>query len=254
VLNQAYENEAYYAPVAHPHLKWTQGRGERACQYLKQLDSDIYCLQEVNQSMAAQIRVSLGTDQYDMCWHPRTEPGAKNQDGLAVLYRVTRLQLFASFAWYYPSRKHIVMACGFSDRVEADKKFWCVDTHVNWETREEDLAHLQRQINERTQFVNLPLPLVVMGDFNAERSENWYRALGQNGLVDPMAALAIPYTYNSGKLAKLIDFMLLHNWDPAAAVKRIWVGLGPAQRFDYEALPSSDVPSDHLPLSMLITL
>jgi len=264
VLNRAYENKEYYAEEAHPFLAWEeQGRGPLACSYLSQLDSDIYCLQEVDQVMAGQFLSHLNLysssdidEPYGMVWSRRTPDDAKSECGEAVLYRKSRLALQALFTYRYPSGSHIYQAVLFTVVGADEHRFWCVNTHVNWKTRDDDLITLQQQLNDNPLFTGATRPKIVVGDFNAERSDVWYQHLAKHGLVDAMGGHAIPYSYNSGKQSKLIDFVLLHQWDEGRTVRRVVLGncmyLTAMEHFDHKALPSATVPSDHLPVTVVI--
>jgi len=251
VLNQGYECEDYYTKEAHPFLHWNEGRGERAGAYLAKLDSDIYCLQEVSQAMASEIHASLGKEKYELLWKARSLPGDKVEDGCAIIYKKEELLMMSDFVVRYESGKHIFMACLFYHN---DKLLWVVNTHVNWTSREADLLFLQREITTNRYFGESPK--VVMGDFNAERHEAWYQALKENGIVDALYTLThLPYSYNSGKMAKWIDFFLLHRI-PAQAVQKVCVGNNwtMGDNFTDTALPNRDVPSDHLPVTVLLTI
>jgi endonuclease/exonuclease/phosphatase family metal-dependent hydrolase len=249
VLNAGYECEDYYHEDAHPFLHWREGRGERAALYLGKLDSDIYCLQEVSQAMATEIHLSLGKKKYDMLWEARTRPGDKVEDGCAILHRRDQdLAFIRDHAFRYESGKHIFLSCKFRYHGEV---LWVVNTHVNWATRETDLLTLQEKINDTSN-----ARTVVMGDFNAERNEAWYQSLGKHGLVDALHNLThLPYSYNSGKLSKWIDFFLL-NQLPLESVQGVCVGNDWHRQYLFKdtALPSAEVPSDHLPVTVRLSL
>lgn len=252
VLNQGYECVDYYSAEVLPFLHWTQGRRERACTYLAKLDSDIYSLQEVSYPMAVEIHTALGGDEiYGLRWQNRTPQGADTEDGCATLFRHGKLVLQDDFYWRYPSGKHILLACLFL--CSGKTPCWVVNTHVNWATRENDLLALQKLLTTHPGFTDCPK--IAMGDFNAERHEEWYKALEKNHLVDAQGEHQWPYSYNSGKLSKWIDFMLMHRLGKEA-VEQIFVGndaLVPPL-FKDVALPNASVPSDHLPLTVVLKL
>lgn len=256
VLNRGYENPEYYAKESHAYLHWDQGRRERAREFIKSLTHDVTCLQEVSQSMLVELFADSPSYQcYATVWEPRTEAGAKTEDGLAIVYQTQSVTLLKKFTWRYPSGKHIILACLF-ERNDCSQKsqFWCVNTHVNWKTREQDLLELQRQLNKHPEFVAAPAPKIVMGDFNAERHENWYKALGQNGLVDALAdGEGHAYSYNSGKSAKWIDHVLLHGIKQSSVCEVRYSGMGKSPyTFSDASLPSADIPSDHVPITFAL--
>ncbi len=270
VLNQGYENPAYYTEDTYPFLHWNQGRNTRAADYLRKHDSDVYCLQEVSSVMANELLAALG-ERYKMHWAPRTETDAKAQDGLAVIYRGALLQLKDQFVWRYASGKHIFLACLFASATNNKKRFWCVNTHVNFETREADLLALQKQVNDHAGFLSTQLvPKLIMGDFNAERSEEWYKALDRNGLLDAFGGVALglrqqltegndehgwPYSYNSGKKAKWIDFILVHRLTTQYSVDGLVVnGSDVSSEFPRDqSMPNEKVPSDHLSIGVIMS-
>jgi endonuclease/exonuclease/phosphatase family metal-dependent hydrolase len=112
---------------------------------------------------------------------------------------------------------------------------------------------LQKQINSHNDFTSDSK--VIMGDFNAESNERWYTYLERYHLIDVFHGHEGKYSYNSGKLAKWIDFMLLHNLAHDRITKRI-IGNEPGvvHNFEDTTLPSEKIPSDHLPLSLRIIL
>ena len=98
-----------------------------------------------------------------------------------------------------------------------------------------------------------------MGDFNAERGEGWHKSLAKNGLVDVLETFSkvtanYPYSYNSGKSSKWIDFVLTQDIDVAKQVTEINVGVGDSCQFNHESLPNEEIPSDHLPIRMRLKL
>ena len=251
-LNPFYENEEYYTKEAHPYLHWDEGRRERALAYLKPLDSDVYCLQEVRPDVAHLLHHALGKETYTLVWHARTPDGDSEPDGCATLYRTSRLVLAEKIIWRYKSRRHIFMACLFA--CDADRvPLWIVNTHVNYMTREQDLAALQRKLTRGKKFVTGSK--VIVGDFNARRSEDWYQLLGENGIIDTMSEHQRnqwSYSYKSGHDAKWIDYILLHRLPPDSVV-RVFVDIE-FPRFNDTALPNERVPSDHMPLTAVIRL
>ncbi len=250
-----YENESYYVQDVIPHLHWAQGRRERAMQYMQPLNSDVYCLQEANPETAGDIHAALGKETYTLVWSGRTADNDAKPDGCAVLYRRSRLNLVERIVWRYPSGRHIFVACLFVCDEAVKNPLWIVNTHVNFTTREHDLLELQRKLTHSKKFVSGRK--VIMGDFNAERTEQWYKALPTNGIVDAMSEQQREqwkYSYNSGKNSKWIDYMLLQKI-AADSVIRVFVGndpspTAPAPLFNDTGLPNSRVPSDHLPLTL----
>lgn len=274
VLNECYEVPSRY--LSDTHLYWRKGRRELTMKYLRAIDADAYCLQEVSHAMVLAIVNGLNgtttfgqasTDTYKAEFRARTEIGAHKQDGCAIVYRQTRLSCgFGGVVWRYPSKNHIFLALPLTD-LASQRPFWLVCTHTNWETREADLLALQKTVSTDPGFTDAPK--IVMGDFNAVRSEQWYRHLAEHGLVDALGSLdvaptgvindepdrQVPYSYNSGKISKWIDHVLLNKLD-ASAVKKIWIDSdvvteGPVH-CRHTTLPNDVVPSDHIAVSVAI--
>jgi mRNA deadenylase 3'-5' endonuclease subunit Ccr4 len=277
VLNEGYENPEYYATGSHPYLRWSDGRKERAVSYMDKVMGDVTCLQEVSKAMAQQLAPDPLYWPYDMVWQPRTQLGDRVEDGLAVVYQTQKLTLLNKFTWRYASGKHIFLACLFSingvkNPVTGEKKLWVVNTHVNWKTRLSDLVDLMKQLGEHAAFLASPAPQVVMGDFNATRDEaGWYSQLGKYGVTDALSNLRVeprgllgdgtnkdlvwPYSYNSGKMSKWIDHFLLRGFATTSPVKEILVnGSVPFvdYAFDIATLPNATIPSDHLPVTVVL--
>lgn len=250
VLNEAYENKDYYHQNAHAHLQWSNGRREKASTYLLPLKSDIYCLQEVSFSMATDIYKNMNED-YELLWQPRTSKEKKTQDGCAFIYNKRLFSLDQLFVYRYESGNHIFIA-GLFTTTTFEKSFWVVNTHINWSSRNEDLLDLQKQLENHPKFTTNVK--IIVGDFNAESNESWYK-LEDYHLVDAFKKQLGPYSYHSGKSSKWIDFMLLHHLPETAVIGRV-VGNNPGVQYIFNdiALPSTNVPSDHLPLTILISI
>lgn len=254
-LNPFYENEEYYTKEVIPHLHWGQGRRERVLKYLTPLESDVYCLQEVNPETAGDIHEALGKEKYTLVWHARTLDGDSEPDGCATLYRCSLLTLAETVIWRYPSHSHIFMACRFEYQGATLDGLWIVNTHVNYPQRDLDLNAMRYKLTYGKKF--LLASKVIVGDFNAERTEPWYKLLRENRIIDATAGQPLSqcgYSYNSGYQAKWIDYVLLQNI-PRDSVVRVFVDndpslTAPAPRFDDTSLPNARVPSDHLPLTV----
>ena len=249
VLSEAYENKSYYDESIYNYLHWSEGRREKASSYLIGLKSDIYCLREVNFRMALDIYNQFDDNEYELLWQVRTREN-KTEYGCAMIYRKNKCQLKQFFVYRYQSGNHIFIASLFDIN---GKSLWVVDTHINWSSREEDLQDLQEQLNCHLGFT--VDNQVIVGDFNAESSEKWYQSLQKNHLTDAFKDHADDYTYNSGKLAKWIDFILLHHLTEKDVIEwTIGNESGKIPLFKEKALPNNSISSDHLPLSISIRI
>jgi mRNA deadenylase 3'-5' endonuclease subunit Ccr4 len=260
VLNEGYENPEYYSEESHPFLHWDQGRRDRAKEYIKSITLDVTCLQEVSHKMLDEL-MSNDTYQkphaFSYTWEPRTDASKKTQDGLAIIWKSRAVTLLRKFSWRYPSGGHIFLACLFeyNDSTMQQKKsqFWCVNTHVNWATRETDLLELKKQLDSHAEFLASPAPKIIVGDFNAERHEDWYKAIvGGDSLVDALVERSHPYSYNSGKNKKWIDYVLLQGIAVEDVGCTIVGGTFPPEPYQFKdaSLPNNSVPSDHVPITV----
>jgi endonuclease/exonuclease/phosphatase family metal-dependent hydrolase len=267
VLNEAYENPSYYHEEALPFLKWTEGRKERVIEYLKRLNSDFYCLQEVS-TTAIQDIVWMGMNDHNdgnyAYLHEKRTSSPSGDDGCAIVFNTDRFGFQRQYCYRYKSGKHILLACLFGE-FKTDKFFWVVCTHVDWKTREEGLAELQTVLSSDPALTDVPK--IVMGDFNAVREEPWYQKLSQHGLVDALERLDVrpsgtidndlsrqtPYSYNSGKTSKWVDHCLLHGLK-SDAVQCVMINGRENIWCTHPVLPNADVPSDHVAVTVRISL
>jgi len=148
---------------------------------------------------------------------------------------------------------HIFVCCQFLHKLSSIC-FWVVNAHVEWKTHEEDLIELKSKIDE------LEGPVFVMGDFNAEPYETWHRKFNEDGFVDCYFAMNKRHakaTFNSGQLHKHVDFIFAKNFVEKNILSSF---LGNDQQhphhpeFLHEALPTQDIPSDHIPLTTVFSL
>jgi endonuclease/exonuclease/phosphatase family metal-dependent hydrolase len=250
VLNPAYAQKERYGEATHAWLDWPVRRPALLAE-LRALDADIYCLQEVTQAIAREIQVALGgAGAYDLLWSPRK---TGSDDGCATLWRAAGLELVAYSVATLLDGAHIVQAILLRDPHSGVRVRVC-NTHINWETRLRDIPALLAQLDAG--FASeTPTPMILVGDFNAERSEPWYAALGEAGFRDAWQEattlhISDTHTFSNGGLVenKWVDFALVHG--PLVVES---VGLGFAG-CDNRALPSERCPSDHLPLIVRFTV
>jgi endonuclease/exonuclease/phosphatase family metal-dependent hydrolase len=245
ILNPQYAKPERYANSTLLWLDWKGGRRDRLLNLTPGFGSQIYCLQESTQDAAEAVLDALPR-RYKLVWRPRKPHW---DDGCATLYDGERLEaLLVTTQQIDPS--HILLSILFKD-LRSDAIFWCCNTHIAWETRNQNLMALLPRLDS----INLacekryihPHALILCGDFNAERDEEWYRAVPLAHFVDPWEG-AHGFTFSNGlQRNKWIDYVLVHGNIKPVTQRIELAGL-------CTTLPSAQVPSDHLPLTLTFNI
>jgi len=149
------------------------------------------------------------------------------------------------------------------------KPFWIVNTHIDWGKREKDLIDLFNFINNNLRSAKTYLkesdipPVFVMGDFNGtaagdEWYKTWQRDVEQKDFVGKLCFDAYhsvhgrqpSWTYNCGlDKPKPIDFIFVFGL-PKTSISECYIsGFKDKEEKLVGPLPSSDMPSDHVPLT-----
>jgi endonuclease/exonuclease/phosphatase family metal-dependent hydrolase len=165
---------------------------------------------------------------------------------------------------------------------------WLRKNECDWDKREEDLLELKNVVKKLVEAKNALV--LFMGDFNAEANEKWYEAYQKDGIVDIfygmirkknakrsaarkknnydivlMTLLAFhnkhaQATFNGGpERRKHIDFLLAYN-APQDFIKNIsncYLGNALEQHpltTSDESWPTQNIPSDHLPLTVVANI
>lgn len=246
VLNQRYIHEERYGAEVHPYLAW-ETRLPLLKATIAGLRSDIYCLQEATSELLGELLDHMGHDWRGL-WAPRNHD---KTDGCALLYDGTRFTFLDSQIVSTPyDRDHIVQRVYLKENTSGWSFIIC-NTHINWSTRALDIpAVMQSEANSGRD-------VILVGDFNAERSEAWYtHDLAKSGFRDVCAERSESIVNrasfsNGGKQPnKWIDYILLsgEHIQPRSCGLELHSGLEPL------ALPSVHVASDHLPLSLTFSI
>jgi len=181
-------------------------------------------------------------------------------DGCAIIYNTSALKLVHKKESTYTSGAHIMLACLFAT-TSTLKEFWVVNTHVNFKTREADLIELKTFVKGLVTTKNVTV--FFMGDFNAEANEKWYEAYQKDGVTDIFQAVhgkLSQCTFNSGpKMRKHIDFMMAYNTPPnfMKCVTACYLGNAQEQHphtTSDESWPTQKIPSDHLPVTIVVNI
>ncbi|HTR54431.1 MAG TPA: endonuclease/exonuclease/phosphatase family protein [Kofleriaceae bacterium] len=117
-------------------------------------------------------------------------------------------------------------------------------THLRWDPPGTPTAQRWAIREARELIANLPAPSIICGDLNVEADDEVHRLLHQAGFVDPHLADARP-TCNPNGRAKRIDY-ILHTRDLRS------LAVPPQHIADHTPLPSSAMPSDHLPIEVML--
>lgn len=106
-----------------------------------------------------------------------------------------------------------------------------------------------------------------VGDTNATKQDKWYNSFFKGGVLDVVrgkiqhsaASFAEYYgdlpafSYNSGKEKKWIDFVM--SWGvEKSQIQQVFLGNNAGQPLvpDMNFLPNADVPSDHIPVTVVL--
>lgn len=251
ILNPAYEKPGYYGEIAHKYLKWDTGRKEALHAYIKTLKSDIYCFQESTNKIAEELTTVIKNNNnrnYDYIWTKRKFDA---DDGCAIIYDKDVVNLLNVIICRH-NNTHIIQSALF-ENVTNKNKFWCFNTHVNFMTRNQDIMAMLKTTKQNP-FDDKPK--IIVGDFNAEVSEEWYKKLDEELYVDSWVKKnglhpQSDFTYNSGgKNSKVIDFILLSGFD-FGNVEKVYIE-GDTTKITY--LPNDQIPSDHMPQTIIFKI
>lgn len=241
VLADAYVRASYY-PRTDPALLRPGARTLAILDHIAAEPADVFCLQEVEPALVSAARRRLAG------WALYFEPKRGRPDGCAVLARpdialtAVRALVFADGA---PDRKDSGHIALLVQTQIAGCVVGIATTHLRWDAPGTPPASrwAVRQVNALLQqFRDAAHPWVVCGDLNIEADDPVYAMLLDFGLVDPAAGV-LPPTANPSGRARRIDH-ILHT--PGLAV----VPLPTAVIDDETPLPSSAMPSDHVPIGI----
>lgn len=241
VLADAYIRARFY-PRVDPALLAPGARTHAIVRYLVEGDADVACLQEIEPPLIDAIDRAGG-------WtvHAAMKPG--KADGCAIVARrgatldAVRRIAYADGA---PDRRdsgHIALLAMLR---AGQATYQIATTHLRWDPPD---THQDARwaIREIEQLLAGLVPIdnaIVCGDLNVEPTDAVYARLLAAGLVDPMAAALQP-TANPNGRAKRIDHILVGRDVVAQPLPIVSIA-------DYSVLPSSEMPSDHVPIGVAI--
>jgi endonuclease/exonuclease/phosphatase family metal-dependent hydrolase len=243
VLADVYVQPEFY-PHIDPALLAPEARTAGIVAYLAASDADVACLQEAEPALIEALRAGGG-------WDVHFASKLGKLDGCALLARR---------AIILEDVRTIVFADGAPDRHDSGHIALCATlrhggthcdvatTHLRWDPpgTASEARWATRQVSQMLRaFPSIDLA-IVCGDLNVEPTDIAYRMLLEAGLVDPMAADLRP-TANPNGHAKRIDHVLCGRSLAAVPLPIVEVD-------DATPLPSPEMPSDHVPVGVTITI
>jgi mRNA deadenylase 3'-5' endonuclease subunit Ccr4 len=240
--------DAYAKPQFYPHLdRALLRRGARIpgiVAWLAASDADVACLQEAEPPLIEALRQAGG-------WDVHYAPKVGKPDGCAMLARR---------AASLEDVRTIELADGAPDRTDSghialhailrDGPARCelATSHLKWDPpgTASEQRWATRQVRHLVSAFGELDRAIVCGDLNVEPTDRAYHMLIEAGFVDPMAAELRP-TANPNGRAKRIDHVLCGRALVATPLPVMEID-------DTTPLPSSVMPSDHVPVGVAIEL
>lgn len=239
VLADAYIQARFY-PGTDPAFLVPAARTSSILDYLDASDADVACLQEVEPALVAALE-RAGE------WRVHFMQKRRKPDGVAVLVRrgvVVEAMRGIEFADGAPDRANSGHIALIADLRLAEGVCRLATTHVKWDPPETPAAErwAVREIRELLEAIGAADDCIACGDFNFEPDDAPYAALIAAGFRDPCPRAP---TANANGRAKRIDHLLCGRAIGATATAILPI--------DHATpLPSSTMPSDHIPIGAVI--
>jgi endonuclease/exonuclease/phosphatase family metal-dependent hydrolase len=246
ILATGYIRREFY-PMTPRELLDPAWRVPALVRHAAALEVDILCLQEVEAPAFTALRDGLAAAGYTGM---RAAKGRNRPDGCATFFRAAHFSLIEERRIAYadgsgePDSGHIAQLLILG---QEGRRLAVLNTHLKWDSpgtpRERQWAY--RQIQLAIEALRQAGPLdaqIVCGDFNVTPDSDAVEALRAAGMDYAHRDLPGIATCNSNRNARLIDFLFhtpslrAHAFPP------------PTVNAD-TVLPSSDQPSDHVPLA-----
>lgn len=248
VLATAYIKPAWY-PRTPAALLDPQWRIPALVRHVVALETDVVCLQEIENDTFAALRTRLCPMGYVAHYAPKT--GGK-PDGCATFVqtdtlalRTTRVIAYADGHGTGGDSGHIALVLILH---HVGRTLGIANTHLRWDPpgtpREEQRGYRQiRQLlDERDGVASDCQGWIIAGDLNVTPATEVVAALEQAGLEDAHRTCAHMYTCNSNNKAKRIDYLFHTPSLRAEPGAMLTID-------DQTPLPSMDQPSDHLAIA-----
>ncbi len=253
ILNPSYAISNRYGISTHPYLNWDEGRKNALHKYMATMNSDIYCLQESTNAIAKEITIMLEKNSnrnYTLLWANRK---FDSDDGCAIIYDEKMFNLCNAIIHNH-NDTHIIQAILFENINK--NRFWCFNTHINFMTRNEDIFEMLK-ISNLHPFDGVKK--IIVGDFNAEINESWYKQLENESYIDAWTTKNgehnnSDFTFSNGNVIpnKWIDFVLLNGFT-SDDINDIYIDKN-INTNDMKYLPNIQIPSDHFPQTIVFKL
>jgi len=217
-------------------------------QHVTDLATDVICLQEVEMSIFAALKSRLSSLGYTAQYARKT---GGRPDGCATFYRQHAFELIAARVVEYAdgvqgdaNSGHIalIVLLSFAGRVVG-----IANTHLTWDPpgipSAAKLGYRQalQLLNECRTMAPSCHGWLICGDLNATPGSEIVATLENAGFQYAHTGLAQTYTCKVNGEVKMIDY-LFHSSELRAEPERV------VHISDQTVLPSSEQPSDHLPL------
>lgn len=231
------------------YLPW-ENRKQKLIEFIVNLNPDILCLQEITHQIAYDIcRALKGTL---VMSYRKTD----NSDGCAIIWTSKKLQSFylEYYNGMYPSNEHLIQYCQLQ-LLSDDKKIMIMNTHVNYPTRNEDIKDVLWC--NFTRIIEKNPITILIGDFNAEVDEDWHSLFDEKwspSYVDVFKDERPLFTFiNSHKDKPFEKKTIDHCFISGIKKNNIFpASFKEYEEFDY--LPNSIIPSDHLPIIVAVII
>lgn len=239
--------DAYIKPEYYPRCDPADFRPERRHPLLLQrvagLDTDVICLQEVDEAMFDRLSRKLGPLGYRGRW---LKKASDKTDGCATFVRgtsriITRFQrTFQDGGGERPDSGYVALETVLV--TPEGHGVTVVNTHLKWESSDvpANARYGLAQARELARVHQSNLPVVICADFNADHDSETMQTFALAGFHNAHLAEMAPTCFLDGELKKFDavlcnDGFLVHDWSttPIDASTR---------------LPSSVEPSDHVPI------
>lgn len=245
--------QAYIKPGRYPHSKPQaldpEARRRLLISTLRELDADVYALQEVEVDAFEDILQELGPDDY----HGLFEQRHGKPDGAALFSRKACLRVLESHSLHYQAHEPKDDQCAVIQVFEAEgQKLAVASTHLRWQpqskSRREHLGRRQLiELLDASQSIGPEAAWVLAGDFNANsQSVVLQAALERDWALSCRSQRPWDTTNINGRRRKL-DYLLFKP-------EMLCAKPGSLPRLETDTpMPSEQYASDHLPVTVDVT-
>jgi mRNA deadenylase 3'-5' endonuclease subunit Ccr4 len=247
VLAQAYITPTRYARTPVPVLAGAW-RCPALVRHVVALDTDVVCLQEVEDETFAAVQQALGSLGYT--GHFAKKGGGK-PDGCATFVRHSTLAwgpvhhlMYSDGSGTERDSGHLalVVLCTYQGRL-----LGLVNTHLQWDPpdtppdRQRGYRQIRQLLQERSRIAPDCEAWIICGDLNVTPESHVVAVLRASGFDYTHRTLAGTYTCNANARAAMIDYVF---YSEAFRTQPVAIPVID----DQTPLPSYDQPSDHLAL------